>query len=249
MDALGLMAALAAGADPAALGYDAADLPAALRARAARGDAVPGGARRTSGPSSAGGPGVGGLGASKVIVRVDVEALRRGVALPGETCDIAGVGPIPVAAAREALGEAFLTLVVTKGRDVANVAHAGRRANAWQRTALEWALDACATQGCSNSANLEIDHGHEWHDTHYTYLRTLRGACKPCHRKRTREGWAYVGEPDAHGKYRLVPPGDPEHPDDDAEARPRPERITSTRSRAGPDAPARRADDELALGA
>lgn len=96
-------------------------------------------------------PGPPKVVADKVIVRVDLAALRRGRGVGGETCDIAGVGAVPVEVARAALGDAFLALIVTDGHDVINVAHAGRRADAWQRTALEWRFDECATQGCHSA--------------------------------------------------------------------------------------------------
>lgn len=177
---------------------------------------------------------VGGRGVDrKVIVRVDVSALKRGTAVPGETCDIAGVGPISVAAARDALGDAFLALLVTDGRDVVTVAHAGRPPNAWQRTALEWRFDECVTRGCHNQVHLETDHGHDWADTRYTYLRTLRRGCPSCHRRKTVDGWAWVGEPDPFGKQRMVPPDHPEHPERAAtpNAHPTPSSVTPRSAR------------------
>ena len=40
----------------------------------------------------------------------------RGNALPGETCEIPGVGPVNVEWVRSLLGDAFLTAVIKKGR-------------------------------------------------------------------------------------------------------------------------------------
>ena len=144
--------------------------------------------RSTLDPPAPGPAGPPVLVADKVIVRVDLAALRRGMALPGETCDIAGVGTVPVDAVRQALGSAFAAVVVTDGHDVVTVAHAGRRADAWQRTALEWSFDECATQGCHATGRLETDHSHDWADTRYTFLPTLRRPCGSCHRKRSRHG-------------------------------------------------------------
>ncbi|HET6729590.1 MAG TPA: DUF222 domain-containing protein, partial [Jiangellaceae bacterium] len=39
------------------------------------------------------------------LLRVDVEALRRGAVAGGELCEITGVGPVPVSVARDLLGE------------------------------------------------------------------------------------------------------------------------------------------------
>ena len=51
-------------------------------------------------------------------VRVDVTALLRGKAAPGEVCEIPGVGPVPVSAARETLSHGLLELVLHDGTDV-----------------------------------------------------------------------------------------------------------------------------------
>ncbi|MSZ30455.1 MAG: DUF222 domain-containing protein, partial [Actinobacteria bacterium] len=59
-------------------------------------------------------------------IRVDIDALKRGHTEHGEVCEIAGVGPIPVASATEYLGEAFLKLLVVDGVDIKTVAHMGR---------------------------------------------------------------------------------------------------------------------------
>ena len=48
-------------------------------------------------------------------IRIDIDALKRGHTENGEICEIAGVGPIPVATATEYLGEAFLKLLLLDG--------------------------------------------------------------------------------------------------------------------------------------
>jgi hypothetical protein len=72
------------------------------------------------------------------ILRADLPALARGELAAGEVCEIAGIGSVPAAVARELLGEAVVKLVITKGVDVANVTHLGRGATAAQRVALLW---------------------------------------------------------------------------------------------------------------
>ena len=51
-------------------------------------------------------------------VLVDLQALLRGQAEPGETCEIPGVGPIPVARLYELAPDAFWHVLVTRGRDI-----------------------------------------------------------------------------------------------------------------------------------
>ena len=70
-------------------------------------------------------------------IRVDMDALKRGRTENGEVCEIAGVGPIPVATATEYLGEAFLKLLVIDGTDIRTIAHMGRAIPAKLLTALE----------------------------------------------------------------------------------------------------------------
>lgn len=145
----------------------------------------------------------------KVIVRVDHSALVRGHTIAGETCDIPGLGPIPVAAAREALGGAFLAFVITKGRDVATVAHVGRGLNAHQRTAVEWSGLRCSNAACNRTVALQIDHRNPWIACFETRLDNQDPLCPDCHRRKTHHGWHL--EPGV-GPRRFLPPPDPPGP-------------------------------------
>ena len=73
---------------------------------------------------------------AKIIVRVDLPALLRGRTIDGETCEIAGLGPVPVTIVQEWMANAFLAAVVTKGTEITKVVHLGRRFTSEQRTAL-----------------------------------------------------------------------------------------------------------------
>jgi hypothetical protein len=148
---------------------------------------------------------------TKVIVRVDWDALLRGWPIDGEVCEIAGLGPVPVNVVRAMLGsgDAFLAGVVTKGEDVVNVFHLGRKPVAVQATALQWQSPTCITEGCNNHRRLEKDHRNDWAETKVTLLRWLEHHCEHCHDLKTRLGWALV---EGKGKRPLVPPDDPRHP-------------------------------------
>src|SRR5207249_67217 len=52
-----------------------------------------------------------------VHVVIDHAALVRGKAQPGERCEVAGVGPVPVNVVRSMMDDAFVTAVVTNGVD------------------------------------------------------------------------------------------------------------------------------------
>ncbi len=96
------------------------------------------------------------------VIRLDFAALQRGWVEGDETCEIRGLGPIPVIRARELLGEAALKLVITKGVDVVNVTHLGRAPTAAQQAALWWRSPTCTAAGCNRTQFVENDHRIEW---------------------------------------------------------------------------------------
>ena len=148
---------------------------------------------------------------SKVIVRIDWASLVRGWPIDDEVCEIVGVGPVPVTAVHEmiASGDVFLAAVVTKGTDVVNVAHLGRRPSAAQRTALDWMNPTCTAMGCNRSVRLEIDHREDWAEIQITLLSLLDGLCRHHHNLKTYKGWSLV---EGTGKRDMVPPYDWRHP-------------------------------------
>ncbi len=97
-----------------------------------------------------------------VQVRVDHEALLRGHVEAGETCEVEGVGPIPVATARSMMADAVLSAILTRGTEVTKVVHLGRTVSAHQRTALEARDPVCIVPGCDVAERLEIDHRTGW---------------------------------------------------------------------------------------
>ena len=145
------------------------------------------------------------------LLRVDVEALRRGAVEADERCELTGIGPVPVRVARDLLGDAVMELVLTRGRDVASVVHLGRGPTAAQKVALLWSQPTCSRQGCDQLwTHAEIDHRVPWADTHRTELAALDRLCRHDHRLKTNHNWALVA---GTGKRPMVPPGHPDHPD------------------------------------
>jgi hypothetical protein len=145
------------------------------------------------------------------LLRVDVEALRRGAVETDEYCELTGIGPVPVRVARDLLGDAVLELVVTRGRDVASVVHLGRGATAAQKIALLWSQPTCSRQGCDQLwMHAEVDHRVPWADAHRTELAGLDRLCRHDHRLKTNHNWALVA---GTGKRPMVPPDHPDHPD------------------------------------
>jgi hypothetical protein len=133
----------------------------------------------------------------------------RGAVEGEETCEIAGLGPIPVRIARELLGDAILKLVITKGVDVMNVTHLGRSPTMAQRVALLWQSPGCTREGCTRTQRLENDHRDDWAKTKQTRLDGLDPLCEHDHDLKTYKGWALVN---GKGKRPMVAPDDPRHP-------------------------------------
>lgn len=165
------------------------------------------------------------------ILRIEHAALVRGWIEGEETCEIAGLGPVPVRVARELLGESILKLIITRGRD-ANVTHLGRGPTVAQRVALLWRQPRCSVRGCAGR-HIQIDHRDDWARTRHTRLDELDPLCNFHHDLKTRENWAFtaVAGPgsdgadggggdggdgnsgDGSGERDFVPPSDPRHPD------------------------------------
>jgi hypothetical protein len=197
------------------------------RRRSAAGDDDKGDGGGTAGSAAAGGDtdarsdtegagrGAGGSSATREnlrhlgLIRVDLTALRKGGVGDGELCEIAGVGPISVSAARELLGDSILKLVITRGADVVSVTHLGRGPTVAQQIALLWANPVCCVQGCNRVRRLEWDHRLPWAEVRETVLANLDGPCEFHHARKTRDGWALV---EGTGRRPMVAPSDPRHP-------------------------------------
>jgi hypothetical protein len=147
----------------------------------------------------------------RVMIRVDLDALLRGVALDGELSEIAGYGPVPVSVIEDlvATESPFIVGLLTKGQALTGVYHHGRRPNAHQRSALDFLYPACAVEGCASRAGLQYDHREDFARTKITSFDLLDRLCGHHHRKKTNDGWALV---EGRGKRAFVPPGNPRHP-------------------------------------
>ena len=142
------------------------------------------------------------------LIRADLEALQRGHVEGDELCEITGIGPIPVARAKELLTDSVLNLVITKGTDVLNVTNLHRKANAAHRAALMWESPHCRVEGCARMRT-EIDHRTGWPITKTTRLDDLDPLCDHHHDLKTNENWALV---EGTGRRPFVPPDDLRHP-------------------------------------
>lgn len=156
----------------------------------------------------AGVPVAAGSGGSRTgvtcIVRVDAAALRRGTVGPGETCEIAGVGPVSVDTALDLLGEEGFRLLVTDGADVASITSKTRYAPARLEAALLERDPMCVVPGCGVSLGLETHHWRrEFHLGGPTEMDNLCRICAIHHGLVTNGGWRLAGGP---GKWTWTRP-------------------------------------------
>ncbi len=142
-----------------------------------------------------------------IIVRVDLAALRRGRALPGELCELDGQGPVPAKVAQSLLDDAFLSLVFTEAGDIRSVVHRGRTINAHLRTALVYRDRCCVVPRCHVAYGLEIDHVQPLESGGDTKLDNLALLCRHHHRLKTYEGWTLsrTGPTDEDPRWRFTP--------------------------------------------
>ena len=141
-----------------------------------------------------------------VHVWVDYEALVRGHTEGEEQCEIPGIGPIPVSAARRMASDAYLKILLAKGVDIVAVAHAGRTIPAHLRTALERRDPTCIVPGCDQRHRLQIDHKTPVAAGGITRLENLARLCPYHHYLKSHEGYRYRGGP---GRWGWIPPETP----------------------------------------
>jgi hypothetical protein len=145
-------------------------------------------------------------------VVIDYDALMRGHTVAGEQCEIPGIGPIPVTLARQMADDAILKVLLTKGVDVAAVAHGGYTIPAHLRSALQVRDPKCVVPGCECRRNLQIDHRNTFNRTRVTKLEDLGRLCPWHHYQKTFLGYTYRGGP---GTWEWIAP---EHRDVDLTA-------------------------------
>ena len=141
------------------------------------------------------------------LVLVDAEALRRGSTRTGEVCEIDGIGPVPVEAAVELLGQGALQFVIREGTDIKTVTSSSR--DLAQKTAM--ALIArdrvCVVPGCGKRLGLQGDHcSIDYKDGGPTTYENLARLCPSHHAMKTYAKWSLSGGP---GKWKWTPPSKP----------------------------------------
>ncbi len=120
-----------------------------------------------------------------VVAHVDHEAFTRGWTEPGETCEIVGIGPVPVFVVRKLASDAILKALITDGTDIRSVSHLGRTIPARLRTAIGALYPECVIAGCHVDRHLELDHNTPVCEGGRTELENLAPLCHFHHDDKT----------------------------------------------------------------
>ena len=112
-------------------------------------------------------------------LHVSDAALRRGSTQPGEICEIAGAGPVPVGTARRLSSDAIVKALVVKGTEITRVVSLGRTIPAALATAIRTEQPACSIEGCEIDRHLELDHNVPWAQGGETSRENVDPLC--CH--------------------------------------------------------------------
>ena len=154
-------------------------------------------------------PAKAAVAGTTVHVVVDHAALVRGTVLAGERCEVPGVGPVNVEWVRGLLGDAFVTALVKKGRDITTVAHFGRHIPTHLRTAMIVGGRECVVEGCHNRGYLELDHREvDFANGGPTAWWNLDWECSTCHASKTQR-WELGPRNPTTRKRTLTPPPKP----------------------------------------
>jgi Domain of unknown function (DUF222)/HNH endonuclease len=149
--------------------------------------------------------------AKPIEVRLDADhaVIQRGYVEPGERCEIAGIGPIPVTIARALLNDARITVLGREGTKITTISSPTRTIPAKLRRWLERTYPVCGAEGCDCSERLEIDHIVPVEEHGPSDEINCWRLCPHHHKLKTYYGWKVEGPV---GARRLVPPHDPDPP-------------------------------------
>jgi hypothetical protein len=137
-------------------------------------------------------------------VLVGLQPLLDGKTGPGEICEIPGVGPVPVAHAREVLSHGLLQLVITDGVDVQTVVSPTRHVPTALKIAIALRDRVCKIRSCDHDHALERHHTPPFEQSHRTTYRELGNLCPRHHDLVTHRGF---GTTDNHdGTWDLHAP-------------------------------------------
>ncbi len=132
---------------------------------------------------------------SEVVFHVPAAALKRRALKGEEICEIAGIGPVPLAAVERVLPTAYVKILVEDGVDVTTVAHAGRAISAHLLSALQSRDRKCVVEGCDVAHGLEAHHIIPFAQGGKGSLENLARVCSHHHSLISYRGFELTGTP------------------------------------------------------
>ena len=153
--------------------------------------------------------------AHELLVRADLHELARPHCEPHALASIEGGGPIPDSVLDAILeSHPIVKVAVTRGREISTIAHLGRKADAYLRSALAFRDPVCAVEGCDCGTGLEDHHIVAVADGGVTSLANTVRLCGHHHDLISYHRYRLVGS--HRTGWRLVAPdgeGGPDPPD------------------------------------
>ena len=143
-----------------------------------------------------------------IIVRVDLAALRRGRALPGELCELDGQGPVPVPVAPESARRCLLVPGVHRGRGhpLGRPPGTDHQRPPAHRPGLPGPV-LCGARGAGSPMAWRSTTWNPWSSVAIPGSTTLPCLCRHHHRIKTYEGWilSRTGPTDQDPKWSFTP--------------------------------------------
>jgi hypothetical protein len=129
-----------------------------------------------------------------VVISVDHEALMRGHALGGETSEILGIGPVPIALVEELKTDSHVRVIVNKkGKPLAVFSETQEIPTA-MRVAVKQRDRCCQVPGCESTFGLDVDHIRERRHGGRHHIDNLMLLCRSHHQQKTFHRWHMIGE-------------------------------------------------------
>ena len=119
-----------------------------------------------------------------LVILVDGIALKRGYAAPGETCEIPGIGPIPVAWIDALLPRVHAEMLIHDSTDIRAYATDTRHRTRPVELAVRVRDRTCTVPRCHHDIS-ELDHITDFHLTRDTSVTNLHGMCSSDHDDKT----------------------------------------------------------------
>jgi hypothetical protein len=141
-----------------------------------------------------------------VIVHLSYEAMTRGSLADGDVCEIKGVGPVPLEAARRLATDSILRILVTKGGQPMAVTPGVRTVPRALRLVVEARDTVCIVPGCDVSRGLQFEHRKDFALLGPTDTENCGLMCPAHHDMKTYLGYRLNKADD--GSFTFTPPDD-----------------------------------------